>query len=233
MSQHTKKYQVFISSTYEDLKEERAAVIQTLLRVGCIPASMEQFPASDMSPMGYIEKMLENCDYFILLLAGRYGSIIPGEDIGYTEKEYDYAISNCIPVMAFVLKDIDSLDEEKQETNKDKKEKLLKFREKVCKNKMVIKFSSKNDLITGVATSLLHYINDYPRNGWIRGNTTTVEQTVEQQIEKYLEAHTITKQEIDEIEITSLECDDNLELIDQDTGKTVKSITVITPKHHP
>ena len=63
-----KKYQVFISSTYKDLKEERAAVTQTLLDLSCIPVGMEQFPASDMSQMEYISKMLDSCDYYVLIL---------------------------------------------------------------------------------------------------------------------------------------------------------------------
>ena len=43
-----KKYQVFISSTYSDLIEERAAATQCLLDNGCIPVGMEQFPASEI-----------------------------------------------------------------------------------------------------------------------------------------------------------------------------------------
>jgi hypothetical protein len=38
------RYQVFVSSTYEDLKEERAEVMQALLELDCIPAGMELFP---------------------------------------------------------------------------------------------------------------------------------------------------------------------------------------------
>ena len=53
-----KKYQIFVSSTYEDLKEERSAVAQSLLDIGCIPVGMEQFPASNMSQMEYIKKCL-------------------------------------------------------------------------------------------------------------------------------------------------------------------------------
>jgi len=70
-----KKYQVFVSSTYKDLIEERYAVMRVLLDNDCIPIGMEQFPASDMSQMAYIEKMLEDCDYYILILAGKYGSV--------------------------------------------------------------------------------------------------------------------------------------------------------------
>lgn len=40
-----KRYQVFVSSTYEDLREERGAVMQALLGLDCIPTGMESFPA--------------------------------------------------------------------------------------------------------------------------------------------------------------------------------------------
>lgn len=42
-----KRYQVFVSSTFTDLKEERKHVIQTLMEMDCIPAGMELFPAID------------------------------------------------------------------------------------------------------------------------------------------------------------------------------------------
>lgn len=42
-----KRYQVFISSTYVDLQEERQSVLQTLMEMDCIPAGMELFPAAD------------------------------------------------------------------------------------------------------------------------------------------------------------------------------------------
>ena len=58
-----KKYQVFISSTFNDLIEERMAVTQCLLDNDCIPIGMEQFSASDMDKMEYIERVLEDCDY--------------------------------------------------------------------------------------------------------------------------------------------------------------------------
>ncbi|HDZ8843871.1 TPA: DUF4062 domain-containing protein [Aeromonas dhakensis] len=42
-----KKYQVFISSTYEDLKDEREQVIKSVLEMGHIPVGMEMFSAAD------------------------------------------------------------------------------------------------------------------------------------------------------------------------------------------
>lgn len=40
-----KRYQVFVSSTIEDLKEERLKVLNALLKISCIPAGMEYFSA--------------------------------------------------------------------------------------------------------------------------------------------------------------------------------------------
>ena len=42
-----KRYQVFVSSTYADLQDERQEVMQALLELDCIPAGMELFPAAN------------------------------------------------------------------------------------------------------------------------------------------------------------------------------------------
>jgi hypothetical protein len=42
-----KRFQVFVSSTYTDLQEERRKVIQTIMEMDCIPSGMEMFPAAD------------------------------------------------------------------------------------------------------------------------------------------------------------------------------------------
>ncbi len=157
-----KKYQVFVSSTYEDLKDERSAAIQYLLDNDCIPVGMEQFPASDMTQMEYIKKMLEDCDYYILILAGRYGT-------GYTEKEYDYACKHGIPVLSFVIKDVDSLPINKSESKPDKKKKLAAFREKVCSSKLVKFYTNVDTLKAEIATSINKAIKEIPAAGWVRG----------------------------------------------------------------
>ena len=48
-----KRYQVFVSSTYKDLVEERSAVTSCLLDNDCIPIGMEQFPAMPISQWDY------------------------------------------------------------------------------------------------------------------------------------------------------------------------------------
>lgn len=42
-----KRYQIFISSTYEDLKEERQKVTQAILKLYHFPIGMEMFHADN------------------------------------------------------------------------------------------------------------------------------------------------------------------------------------------
>lgn len=199
-----KKYQVFVSSTYSDLKEERAAVMQCLLEMNCIPVGMEQFPASNMNQMDYIRMMLDDCDYYVLVLGGRYGSL-DTDGTGFTEKEYDYAIKHGIPVMSFVVDDIGKLPSAKCEITDVGRNKLKDFRTKVCSGKLVKFYSDIGSLKAAVAVSLNRCIQDFPAIGWIRGNTSSPVEGVDEEdglkakVLKILEEHTTTDADIDDM----------------------------------
>ena len=89
-----KRYQVFVSSTYEDLNAERQEVMQALLELDCMPAGMELFPAANDDQWTLIKRVIDDCDYYIVIIGGRYGSIGP-EGISYTQMEYAYAVSQA------------------------------------------------------------------------------------------------------------------------------------------
>lgn len=57
-----KKYQVFISSTYSDLVDERRRILDILLMADCIPAGMEAFVATDVEQfdVGLTETGIDN-----------------------------------------------------------------------------------------------------------------------------------------------------------------------------
>ena len=67
------KYQVFISSTYNDLKEERRAAINAALKLEQIPVGMEAFRGDDSQQKEIIQRWLEEVDIYILILGARYG----------------------------------------------------------------------------------------------------------------------------------------------------------------
>ncbi len=100
-----KKLQVFVSSTYTDLIEERQAAVQAILDAGHIPAGIELFKAGNESQLKTIYKWIDESDVYMLILGGRYGSIEEESGLSYTELEYIYALSKNMPVFAIILDD--------------------------------------------------------------------------------------------------------------------------------
>ena len=72
-----KKYQVFVSSTYEDLKEERKAITQALLESNCIPAGMELFPASNKTSWDIIKKVIDESKRYSKEEIDSYATLVP------------------------------------------------------------------------------------------------------------------------------------------------------------
>lgn len=164
-----KRYQVFVSSTYVDLQTERQQVIQALMEMDCIPAGMELFPAADEEQWEFIKRIIDDCDYYLLIIGGRYGSISP-EGISYTEMEYDYAVEKGLKVIALLHDEPEALPAKKVELEKEAQERLSSFREKVGNGRLV-KFWSRSDQLAGlVALSLSKTIKMYPAVGWVRAD---------------------------------------------------------------
>jgi hypothetical protein len=173
-----KRYQVFVSSTYEDLQEERREVMHALLELECIPAGMELFPAANEDQWSLIRKVIDDCDYYVLILAGRYGSC-DTEGAGYTEKEYTYAVSAGKPVIAFLHKDLGAIPAKKCESKEDGKKKLEAFRS-IVQGKLCKYWSSPAELGSVVSRSLIQLIKSTPAIGWVRADELpTQEATLE------------------------------------------------------
>jgi len=164
MNRPRPKYQVFISSTFEDLVKERQAAINTILRLGQIPVGMEMFNASNKTQWEMIKRRIEESDYYIVLIAHRYGSV-DSSGISYTEKEYDYASTLSIPVLGFIFHG-DKWETKFVDAGK-KKTCLGKFKKKV-KGRMADFFQSSDELSAKVATALSDQFVVYPGIGWTR-----------------------------------------------------------------
>lgn len=171
-----RREQVFVSSTYVDLIEERRAVIQGLLEADCIPSGMELFPASDAEKWNLIKGVIGDCDYYLLIIGGRYGSVAPETDLSFTEMEYDYAVSIGKPVMAFLHGAPGSISVEKSDIEPDARIKLNAFREKV-EQRMVKYWSTPQDLDGAVAKSLIQLRKSNPAEGWIRASHALTPET--------------------------------------------------------
>jgi len=162
---HEKKYQIFISSTYEDLKDEREAAIKTILSLDHIPIGMEMFNAGDEEQWEIIRRTIDTSDYYVVIIGFRYGSIAL-DGISYTEKEYDYALKSGIPILAFIKDENAPSIPSQREDSTVLNNSLIAFKKKV--KKKILKFwVDKGDFTTQLSTSLQAEIKRNPRTGWI------------------------------------------------------------------
>jgi predicted DNA binding CopG/RHH family protein len=163
-----KRYQVFVSSTYQDLQEERQEVIQALLELDCIPAGMELFPAADEDQWTLIKKVIDDCDYYVVVVGGRYGSLAPA-GISYTQMEYEYAVQTGKPTVGFLHKDPGMIPSSRTEQTAEGKRQLEEFRE-VVQRKMCKFWASPSELGSVVSRSLVKLIKSHPAIGWVRAD---------------------------------------------------------------
>lgn len=168
-----KRYQVFVSSTYEDLQKERQEVMQALLELDCIPSGMELFPAASDDQWTLIKHVIDDCDYYLVILGGRYGSVGP-DGKSYTQMEYEYAVSKKKPVIAFLHANADLIAAGKTESTEDGKRRLREFRE-LTKKRVIRTWSSPEELGSVVSRSIVKLIKSEPAVGWIRADEAVEE----------------------------------------------------------
>lgn len=161
------KYQVFISSTFDDLQQERRLITEQILNLGYIPVGMELFQAANDSQWEYIKRRILDCDYYIVVVAERYGSMSGAKS--YTQLEYEYASANGIPVAAFLLDDNARTAWPQGKVEPDKRDKIERFR-KLCQKRLVKYWSNGDDLKAKVATTIVELVREVPRVGWVRGD---------------------------------------------------------------
>lgn len=187
-----KKLQIFISSTYKDLQDERQAAVEAILASNNIPAGMELFKAGNNSQWETIKKWINDSDIYMLILGGRYGSIESESRKSYTQLEYEYAISHNIPVFATVLSEAYITKKEQCSSNPedirehDNRNLYEEFKKKVM-NKMIKIVDDCKDIKLAIFESISELKEEYEFDGWVRGiNNGTYSNLVEQN-SKYIQ----------------------------------------------
>jgi hypothetical protein len=163
-----KRYQVFLSSTFRDLEVERLEVMRALLELDCFPCGMEYFPAANEDQWSFIRDLIDQCDYYIVVIGGRYGSV-DDAGVSFTEKEYRYAVEKGIPVIGFTHSNPELIPQGKSEIDTPGRGKLEDFRQLV-QSRLCKEWTTASDLGAVVSRSLTQLIRRNPRPGWVRAN---------------------------------------------------------------
>ena len=147
----------------------------------------------------FIKKVIDDSDYYLLIVGGRYGSL-SDEGVSYTEMEYDYAISKGIKVIALVHGSPEKLAVEKVEMDSEAQQKLQAFKQKVTTNRLVKFWDDAKELSGLVALSLPKTIKTYPAAGWVRGNESTDNTELLKQLNDLRQENSKLEKQIQELE---------------------------------
>jgi hypothetical protein len=92
----------FISSTYLDLKDHRAYVIDRLLHGGIVVDPMEKWTAASDAPKTVSQERVAECQLCVLLVGFRRGHVAEGEVRSVTQLEYAEAVRRGIYVLVYM-----------------------------------------------------------------------------------------------------------------------------------
>jgi hypothetical protein len=166
-----KRLQVFVSSTFTDLTQERQAAVEAILTAGHIPAGMELFTSGDESQMEVINQWIDESDVYLLILGGRYGSVEPRTGKSYTHLEYEYALNKGKPLFACVVTE-PAQEKRVREygtsvVEPDHPQKLREFRALVL-TRMVKFWDDFKDIKIAISETLAQFVRRDDLPGWVR-----------------------------------------------------------------
>lgn len=158
---------VFISSTSEDLKLYREAVINIILSSGFHPLAMEHFGSRSKTPQEICMNEIKECDIFIGIYAFRYGFTPEKSGRSITEEEFHFARKMGKRSLCYFMLEgyyynaktelISTLDEPTW-----KKEKLQEFKDKISKDLVIQHFTSIDNLCAKISADLTRIANGDP-----------------------------------------------------------------------
>lgn len=214
-----KVYQVFVSSTFSDLQDERQKVTDTLAKAGFISAGMELFPATDQKQLEFIQRTIDRSDYYVVIVAGRYGTLADGKK-SYTEKEYEYALQKGLAVLAFLHRCPEEIAVGRTEQDPKHKGRLEAFRNRLKASRVVAFWSTPDELSTAVLTAITQATNLMPAVGWVRGDQA-IDPKVLQEAERLRLENEELRRKVEELNAADVRFPPNLPGPDEERNFTI------------
>ena len=185
-----KYYQVFISSTKEDLSAVREKIELELTGTRFLPFGMESLQAFDDNIWERLKRKIDESDFVVLIIAGKYGSLVDEKTgLSYTRMEYEYAVSQKKKVLAFI-KDRKALAANECDIG-EKGVLLQKFIDEVrTPGRYAREWKDEAELLIRVSNGLNEQLNIMLENGetpigWVRGKRGVTSQLKETKMDFY------------------------------------------------
>lgn len=178
-----KKYQVFVSSTYADLQDARQELMLALLSMGMIPTGMELYPTETNNQWAMIQQVINECDYYVVLVGGRYGTLSP-MGLSYTHREYIYAATKKKPVIAFLHDHPEMLEPSLREQNREGDVRFRDFRKLMQDKTMFRYWNTPKDLGEVVRKAMPQFVRENPASGWVRAGQVVTDLNMAREVQE-------------------------------------------------
>jgi hypothetical protein len=197
-----KKLQVFVSSTYADLREERQSAVEAILTAGHIPAGMELFAAGDKSQMNTIRLWIDESDVYLLILGGRYGSIDPETQKSYIHLEYEYALEKGKPLFAVAIAE-DHLEERVRKLGlmaieREQPQKLQEFRALVL-SRIVRFWRDPRDIKLAILETMSEFSRRAELVGWVPGSEAANVGVLAEEIARLVKENAVLREQVQKL----------------------------------
>ena len=149
---------VFLSSTFQDLREERRAAADAITRSGFEPVLIEDEP-DGQNVSSTIKRLIDEADIFLLIIGDRYGTKAPGQSNSWIQTEYEMAKSERKPILAFAKASVPRTGERQEQSDQ------ARFLAGLERERLLVRFNSIEELssqIASVLTSLRAEFRDRP-----------------------------------------------------------------------
>lgn len=140
---------------------------------------MEAFPAADIEQFKYIRQVIDECDYYILVIGDRYGSVDKA-GISYTEREYHYAVETGKVVLAFIHGNPSTIPSGKIDIDPLLRDRLDRFKKKITDERLVKNWHNNDELRAQIIVALTLAMKQSPAPGWVRGDAVASEDLLAQ-----------------------------------------------------
>lgn len=158
-----KIYTAFVSSAFHTLRSERNAAIDCLLDFRVLPIGMEHFTVSSNGEFSDIQELIDESDFFIMLMGASYGSC-DEYGVSWTEREYEYALHKKKPIIAIICDELSKNQKKHYDELTDDQKKQIEFSNKVS-------FARKTSKEFNIKTIISQFFNTHNFSkciGWTR-----------------------------------------------------------------
>jgi len=153
-------FTVFLCSTFDDLEQEREAVLDAILRVQQRHNAMEFFGARPGRPLDVCLEEVRKSDLLVVIVGEKYGSLPPGMGISFSQAEYEEGARLDKPCLVYLRDDDVPILPKYVERDPDKLKLLESWKQALNAKHTVAKFENWPRLAVQVAADIGHFLLD-------------------------------------------------------------------------